>query len=353
MPDPTYEELLQRVKVLERENQKQKTCDESLKKQNGFLNLVLESLAHPFYVIDADDYALQLANSAAQAEGISGKGTCYALSHKRRTPCDSKEHPCPLQIIKKTKKPVTVEHIHYDGHGNQRHVEVHAHPILDAEGKVSRMIEYTLDITKRKRSEEALRESEMKLRSVTESAKDSIISADKNGTIISCNMASQKLFGYEKQEIIGQPLTVLMPESFIGLHKKAMAEHAKTGKSRVIGQTVELAGMTKGGLEFPLELSISTWKMEDETYYTGIIRDITQRKKIEEERNQLINNLQESLAKINTLSGMLPICASCKKIRDDKGYWNQIETYLSKHSEAEFSHGICPECIKKLYSDIV
>jgi PAS domain-containing protein len=62
-------------------------------------------------------------------------------------------------------------------------VEVHAHPILDDEGKVSRMIEYTLDITKRKRSEEALRESEMKLRSVTESAKDSIISADKNGTI--------------------------------------------------------------------------------------------------------------------------------------------------------------------------
>lgn len=116
---------------------------------------------------------------------------------------------------------------------------------------------------------------------------------------------------------------------------------------------MELAGMTKGGIEFPLELSISTWKMEDETYYTGIFRDISERKKIEAERNQLIKNLQESLAKINTLSGMLPICAACKKIRDDKGYWNQIETYLSKHSEAEFSHGICPECVKKLYSDIV
>ncbi len=349
MSKPTYEELIRRVKALEKEKREKKTGDEKLRKQNGFLNLVLESLSHPFYVVNADDYTIQLANSAAQAKGISGKSTCYALNHRRETPCNSQKHPCPLEIIKQTQKPVTVEHIHYDSHGNQRHMEVHAHPILDAEGKVSRMIEYTLDITKRKRAEEALRESELKLRSVTESAKDSIISADKNGIIISCNMASQTLFGYEKQEIIGQPLTVLMPESFIGLHKKAMADHAKTGRSHVIGQTVELAGMTKEGLEFPIELSISTWKVAGEIYYTGIIRDISERKQIEEERNQLIKSLQDSLAKIKTLRGMLPICASCKKIRDDKGYWNQIETYLRKHSEAEFSHGICPQCVKKLY----
>ena len=216
-----------------------------------------------------------------------------------------------------------------------------------------RMIEYTLDITKRKRAEEALRESELKLRSVTESASDAIISADKNGIIISCNKASQNLFGYEKQEILGRPLTVLMPESFIESHKRAMAHHVKTGESRIIGQTMELAGLTKGGLEFPLELSISTWTVGGEIYYTGIIRDISERKQIEEERNQLIKSLQNSLAKIKTLSGMLPICASCKKIRDDKGYWNQIETYLREHSEAEFSHGICPECAQKLYPEFV
>jgi PAS domain S-box-containing protein len=232
-------------------------------------------------------------------------------------------------------------------------VEVHAHPILDDEGNVSRMIEYTLDITKRKQAEEALRESELKLRSVTESAKDAIISADKNGIIISCNKASQNLFGYKKREIIGRPLTVLMPESFIESHKRAMANHVKTGESRIIGQTLELAGLTKGGLEFPLELSISTWKVGGEPYYTGIIRDISERKQIEEERNQLIKSLQDSLAKIKTLSGMLPICASCKKIRDDKGYWNKIETYIRIHSEAEFSHGICPECAKTLYPDFI
>ena len=158
MPKPTYEELVQRVKLLEKENQSHKTGDGKLKEQNGFLSLVLESLYHPFYVINADDYTIQLANSTAQAEGITGKSTCYALSHNRQTPCDPKENPCPLEIIKQTKKPVTVEHIHYDSHGNPRHVEVHAHPILDDQGKVSSIIEYTLDITKRKRAEKALRE---------------------------------------------------------------------------------------------------------------------------------------------------------------------------------------------------
>ena len=117
--------------------------------------------------------------------------------------------------------------------------------------------------------------------------------------------------------------------------------------------TEELAGLTKGGLEFPLELSISSWQVRGKIYYTGIIRDSSQRKQIEAERNQLIKSLQDSLAKIKTLSGMLPICASCKNVRDDKGYWNQIETYIHNHSEAQFTHGICPECAKKLYPDYV
>jgi len=72
-------------------------------------------------------------------------------------------------------------------------------------------------------------------------------------------------------------------------------------------------------------------------------------KRAEEEREKLIHQLQDALTKVKTLSGLLPICASCKKIRDDKGYWNQIESYIRDRSEAEFSHGICPECMEKLY----
>jgi len=67
------------------------------------------------------------------------------------------------------------------------------------------------------------------------------------------------------------------------------------------------------------------------------------------EQKKLIKELQEALQNIKTLQGLIPICASCKKIRDDKGYWNQIEAYISEHSSAEFSHGICPECARKIY----
>lgn|GEM_PF-2140542 len=80
--------------------------------------------------------------------------------------------------------------------------------------------------------------------------------------------------------------------------------------------------------------------------------EIASRKRAESEKEQVIRELQEALGRIRTLSGLLPICASCKKIKDDKGYWNQIESYVSEHSEAEFSHGYCPECAAKFREEI-
>jgi two-component system, OmpR family, response regulator VanR len=83
-----------------------------------------------------------------------------------------------------------------------------------------------------------------------------------------------------------------------------------------------------------------------------LVNEIAERKKAEREKEGLIGQLRQALAEVKKLSGLLPICASCKRIRDDKGYWQQIEGYIRDHSEADFSHGICPECAKKLYPDI-
>jgi PAS domain S-box-containing protein len=88
-------------------------------------------------------------------------------------------------------------------------------------------------------------------------------------------------------------------------------------------------------------------------YYDGIIIDITQMKTIEIERENLIRDLKQAIENIQTLSGLLPICASCKKIRDDKGYWEAVEEYLLKHAKIRFSHGICPDCRDVLYPELV
>ena len=134
-----------------------KLAEEQIRRQNEFLTTVLESLTHPFYVLNVHDYTIEMANSAARFERLTGDATCYALTHRRDAPCSSAGHPCPIEELKKTGKPVTVEHMHYNAQGQERFVEVHSYPLFDNQGKLSRAIEYTFDITERKQAEQALR----------------------------------------------------------------------------------------------------------------------------------------------------------------------------------------------------
>jgi len=108
----------------------------------------------------------------------------------------------------------------------------------------------------------------------------------------------------------------------------------------------------KDGTVFPISV-IAAPVIENGNIRASVtaFRDITEQKQTEKEKGKLILDLQEALVTIKTLHGILPICASCKKIRDDKGYWTQIESYIREHSTAEFSHGICPDCAKKLYPE--
>ena len=162
--DKTKEQLIRelrklrgRTQALEKSEGKYKRAMEHIKQQAEFLDLVLESIPYPFYVIQASDYTIRLANSATYKGNLSKDVTCYALSHNSDRPCGSEIHPCPLEIVKDTKKPLTVDHLHYDKEGNPRNVEVHAYPILDSEGNVSQVIESCIDITERKQAEEVLK----------------------------------------------------------------------------------------------------------------------------------------------------------------------------------------------------
>ena len=100
-----------------------------------------------------------------------------------------------------------------------------------------------------------------------------------------------------------------------------------------------------------LEKKINERTMELDAANEKLLCEIEERKRTEAEKGQLIAQLQKAMQDVKVLSGFLPICAACKKIRDDTGYWRQIEEYISKHSTALFSHGICPECSRKLYPE--
>ncbi len=128
----------------------------------------------------------------------------------------------------------------------------------------------------------ALRESEAKFRSVMESAIDAIISGDVSGNIRAWNTAATALFQYTEEEVIGQPIEIIIPERYRKNHREGLSRVSSGGPSRVIGKTVELAAVRKNGTEFPVELSLATWFLDEERYFTGIIRDISERKQAEQ-----------------------------------------------------------------------
>jgi PAS domain S-box-containing protein len=139
------------------------------------------------------------------------------------------------------------------------------------------------EIAERKLAEEALRENEEKFKSISASAQDAIIMIDNDGNISYWNEAAEKIFGYTKKEVIGKELhRFLGPERYYGAYRKAFGKFQKTGKGAVIGKTLELAGVKKDGIEFPLELSLSSVKIRGKWNAIGIVRDITARKLAED-----------------------------------------------------------------------
>lgn len=157
-------------------------------------------------------------------------------------------------------------------------------------------------IIQQKWAENAVRESEMRFRSIAHSANDAIITADPSGNIISWNKGAERVFGYEEREVLGKALTIVIPERFREAHALGLRRMKEKGESRVIGKTVELAGLRRDGSEFPLELSLASWKLGENSFYSGIIRDISDRKLAEEKLRKFAEELERRVQEgINAL----------------------------------------------------
>jgi PAS domain S-box-containing protein len=138
-----------------------------------------------------------------------------------------------------------------------------------------------------RRQVEELRRAEERFRAVAETATDAIISGDRRGVIIYFNRAAEQIFGYAAAEVLGKPLTTLMPGRYHGAHREGLERYLATGQARAIGRTLELSGLRKDGSEFPVELSLAAWKEGEETFFTAILRDIRERKRAEQERERM------------------------------------------------------------------
>ena len=169
---------------------------------------------------------------------------------------------------------------------------------------------------------------------------------DLYGQFKSWNRNFEVITGYSRDDILGMtPLDLISAEDRPKV-RETINEVFENGHG-----AVEACLSTISGETIPYLFTGYKFRQDDVDFLIGVGVDISDRVRSEQEKAGLIDKLQEMLSEVKKLSGLLPICASCKKIRDDKGYWNQLESYIHKHSEAQFSHGMCPECSDQLYGD--
>jgi PAS domain S-box-containing protein len=265
--------------------------------QNLFVEEALDALAHPFCVVNTESYIVEFANAAAYSGQLHDDLTCHKLLHGSERPCADDDYPCPLQEILKTKKPVITEHLHMDKKGEFQYVEVHGYPILDAAGNLTHMIEYTLDITKRKKFEEALRESETNWRSLIETSPDHILILDTELKIRFANFASP---GLTVEELIGTPLYTYVDEERQGEVKSILEGVLTTG----IPAQYETVYPSPDGNDIFYETYVTARRLTGDSEIVGLTlgsRDITNRVQIDRERQALTHTLGERVKELSCL----------------------------------------------------
>jgi PAS domain S-box-containing protein len=179
------------------------------------------------------------------------------------------------------------------------------------------------------------------------------VSVNEAGAILLANLTAAAMLGLPRGVLIKQPLSrFILPEDqgiYYKYRKKLYAEYSQGPDFVIAPHACELRMVKEDDgtlLWVYLETTLKR-NIENKFVFRSVLSNITKLKQAEESLAKALKD------EINALRGIIPICANCKKIRDDRGYWNEVETYIQNHSSALFSHGICPECINKLYPDLL
>lgn len=203
------------------------------------------------------------------------------------------------------------------------------------------------DITERRQAEEILLRSETRYRTIVENVNDAIYIHDLEGNIVDVNDRACQMVGYERSELIGANLAMIDSPDDTQRTADRMKQLEADGSVLFEG-----AHLHREGTVIPVEISAKLVTSGGKGIVQGFVRDITERKRAEGEKMKLAQSLRDAQTEVRTLSGLLPICSSCKRIRLDDGSWEQMEVYIRDRSRAEFTHSICPDCTKRLYPDL-
>jgi len=226
-----------------------------------------------------------------------------------------------------------------------------ASPFLDDNGAVLGVVVVNQDITDRIKADEELKIQKLISDRSQEIAHLGSWHLNLRKNILTWSAEECRIFGKDPKDFLQTYesfLDAIHPDDRAMVHET----YINAIKNKQPYECIHRVVHKDGSVRIVLEKSENTVDEYGKTIHSfGFSQDITEQKEAEQEREELIRELREALEKVKTLSGLLPICASCKKIRDDKGYWNQIESYIEHHSEAEFSHGMCPDCLDKLYGN--
>ena len=257
---------------------------EQIKIRNLFLETLFDGINEEIMVVNSN-FVIQnvnrvfLKNYGLIKEDVLGK-KCHRVTYGSDSPCSFGDQVCPLEKAKISRERVEVSHHQKLGGGKVRELIRIMYPVVIGGSTPDIFVEVSRDLTEQQNLVRKLKASQKKFRAILDTATDAILSIDEEHKIILFNNAAQRIFGYSRSEVLGKDLSILIPLQY-GDHNRYVKRFMETRTSKIMGETLSLSALRKGGEEFPIELGLSYHEMQGMVTFTAIIRDVSAQKHLE------------------------------------------------------------------------